>query len=114
MKTSFVTPAVYLTVFLMALVPTADAKLTRILKNGPSEPSEERKLKSGKKGGKKGGSGPSCFSRQAVPDGECNGNQQCADENDVCGEMKTTFQCDCKDRKWLCRAIHYEGQLSCP
>jgi hypothetical protein len=56
--------------------------------------------------------GPSCVSRQAKPDGKCNGNQKCADEVDVCGEMKTTLQCDCEDRKWLCRTIDYG--FSCP
>jgi hypothetical protein len=58
--------------------------------------------------------GPSCVSRQAEPGGECNGNQHCADESEVCGVMQTTFQCDCEVGNWLCLAIDYAPCLEEP
>jgi hypothetical protein len=66
MKASFATTALCLAIYIMALVPTADGKLTGVRENGPSELAEvdkeervlcpgRRKLKAEMKGGKKGG-----------------------------------------------------------
>jgi hypothetical protein len=50
MKTSFATAAVCLAIFTMALVPNADAKLTSVRGDGPSERVTQRRAMAKKKG----------------------------------------------------------------
>jgi hypothetical protein len=53
MKTSFATAAICLAIFVMALVPNADAKLTSVRGDGPSERvTQKRALKKGQEYGK--------------------------------------------------------------